>query len=356
MRKRPRPSIRVAPSGTGIVPDAPTAVIRRPSTITVWSLSTRSESIGMTVTFWMASTGSGEGGVGGVWARSGAEAAKARIPTAKFSLLTMEHLWPEIVWEPRLCHEALFRSRHRFGAPAFIAAARACSRGRGGRPRAGRGDGADAGEARGAAPGVDPVVSVHERGRASRASPSTSCTRPSKRVGISAETTIVRRRHPDRPRSSKAGSTAAPRSGGTRSARRRSSTPSPTSRTGSFSWRGGVPTCPRPRFPRSPASASPSSTATRTATRLTEPEGTRLRGREHRRGEPREGPGRRGGLRADGRPRGPVPPDELPGGGEDAAGDRNRAAPRAHAPLRRFAATCPAPSRSWTGSTRSWAG
>ena len=43
---------------------------------------------------------------------------------------------------------------------------------------------------------------------------------------------------------------------------------------------------------------------------------------------------RRRGLRPDGRAGGPVPADELPGGGQDAAGHRNGAAARPHAPLR----------------------
>jgi hypothetical protein len=63
-RKRPAPSITVAPSGTGVEAAGPTATILSPRTTTVWSGSTRSWSIGMTEAWTIATMESVGAGVG----------------------------------------------------------------------------------------------------------------------------------------------------------------------------------------------------------------------------------------------------------------------------------------------------
>src|SRR5262245_40111265 len=61
MSQRPRDSMRVAPAGTAVDADGPTAVITPPRTITVWSGATADERIETTLTPTNATTESRRG-------------------------------------------------------------------------------------------------------------------------------------------------------------------------------------------------------------------------------------------------------------------------------------------------------
>ena len=67
MRKRPCPSMRVAPEGTGVEAEGPSASMRSPRTTTVCPSSTRSLSSGSTATPTKATVGSCEASGGGAF-------------------------------------------------------------------------------------------------------------------------------------------------------------------------------------------------------------------------------------------------------------------------------------------------